>query len=391
MPAQHIDNRRPLATAVAPGLANRLVVGTIALAAVVAIALMGPDTLSPARANGASVHQLGFELNAKQAQLTANQAAQQHLSARVGSLRSEIGTLSGQISLVQSRETQVATSLELDRTRLLQAQAILRRERTRATVLRRDLARAREILATQLVSRYEQPQPNLVSVVLNAHGFDQLLEQVDYLSRAERQQQSAIAVASIARAQTEAVTVRIVRMAAGDREMADATAVQARALQGMNRLLRSRQTILSDLRSAQQTALAAAQSRGVRLRAAIASVQSQQAAAERAAAAAQEAATPRAAGATGSSASTGLAIGSGGWAIPAAVVICESGGQNLPPNSADASGYYQILPSTWQQFGGSGPAAYLASKSEQDTVASRIWNGGSGASNWVCSSIVGIP
>ena len=60
------------------------------------------------------------------------------------------------------------------------------------------------------------------------------------------------------------------------------------------------------------------------------------------------------------------------------------------PNSAGASGYYQILPSTWKLFGGTGPAAYLAGKAEQDAVASRIWNGGAGASNWVCAGIVGI-
>jgi hypothetical protein len=39
-------------------------------------------------------------------------------------------------------------------------------------------------------------------------------------------------------------------------------------------------------------------------------------------------------------------------------------------------------------FGGSGPAAYLASKAEQDRVAAALWNGGSGASNWVCASLV---
>ena len=49
-------------------------------------------------------------------------------------------------------------------------------------------------------------------------------------------------------------------------------------------------------------------------------------------------------------------------------------------NSAGASGYYQIIPSTWKLFGGTGPAAYLTSKAEQDAVASRIWRGGAGAS-----------
>ena len=76
------------------------------------------------------------------------------------------------------------------------------------------------------------------------------------------------------------------------------------------------------------------------------------------------------------------------WVIPWPIVQCESGGQNLPPNSAGASGYYQILPSTWKLFGGSGPAAWKASKAEQDRVASRIWNGGRGAQNWVCAALV---
>jgi hypothetical protein len=68
--------------------------------------------------------------------------------------------------------------------------------------------------------------------------------------------------------------------------------------------------------------------------------------------------------------------------------MCESGGQNLPPNSAGASGYYQIIPSTWRLYGGSGPAAYLTGKAEQDAVASRIWSS-VGPSAWVCARILG--
>jgi hypothetical protein len=66
--------------------------------------------------------------------------------------------------------------------------------------------------------------------------------------------------------------------------------------------------------------------------------------------------------------------------------MCESHGENLPPNGAGASGYYQIIPSTWASYGGSGSGAYLAPKSEQDAVAARIWAGGSGAGQWVCKA-----
>lgn len=76
----------------------------------------------------------------------------------------------------------------------------------------------------------------------------------------------------------------------------------------------------------------------------------------------------------------------GEWAVPATIVWCESNDRNLPPNSAGASGYYQIIPSTWAGYGGLAYAgeAYESSKLGQDIVAGRIYNGGAGAGQWVC-------
>jgi septal ring factor EnvC (AmiA/AmiB activator) len=345
-----------------------MILAAAALAtALSAVAIVG---LSPASAS--SLDQLN-------SQLGAQQARQQSLSGSISRLSTLIGSLDSEISLVQSREAAVRADLDRDRSALFAAQAALARERARLTMLRARLARAQLLLARQLVSRYEGDRPDLVTVVLDAHGFNDLLEKLDFLHRVEQQQQSVIVLTRVAKAQADAAARQLAKLEAADRRITQEEALRDRALAGMNALLQSKQAALAKARSAQQAALAASRAQGRRLQSQISRIEAQQAAA-------------RAAAAAAASAGSGApALGpSGGWAIPYAIVLCESGGQNMPPNSAGASGYYQIIPGTWRAYGGTGPAAYLAPKSEQDAVAARIWDGGRGASAWVCAGIVGI-
>ena len=329
-------------------------------------------------------------------QLGQEQSHQQSLSGQIGSLSHLISSLDSQIALVQSREAEVRAELEHDQAQLAATHAALVKEKKLLALLRARLARAQMLLARQVVSSYEGDHPDIIAVVLEAHGFADLLDRLSYLHDAEQQQQSIITITRTAKARANDAAHRLARLEATDRTIAEETAVRVRALAGMDSLLSGKQAALQKAKAAQQAALAASRARGAQLQSEIAKVQAQQAAAQ---AAANSARAPRAAApaADRAVAPAGRAQASaprsgrnGGWAIPYPIVLCESGGQNLPPNSAGASGYYQIIPSTWAAFGGTGPAAYLASKSEQDAVASRIWNGGAGASNWVCAGIVGI-
>jgi muramidase (phage lysozyme) len=74
---------------------------------------------------------------------------------------------------------------------------------------------------------------------------------------------------------------------------------------------------------------------------------------------------------------------SGGYSIPSSIVQCESGGNwNAVNPSSGAGGAYQILPSTWQAYGGTG-SPQNASPAEQSAIAAKIY-ASSGAGAWVC-------
>jgi septal ring factor EnvC (AmiA/AmiB activator) len=357
----------------APKRRHRRRIVAAALAAACAIAALAGS------ATGDNITQLQNKLGATQSQLDSNTHHEQTLSNRIAELNSEVASLTGQISFVQSREAAAQERLASYRTKLADTKVRIGRERKRLAHLHNILDRAVSALRAELLSEYEQPQQSIVSIVINSSGFQQLLDNLQFLSRVKQREQSIITLTRTARGRAQAATDHLDTLQRSDAAAAKAAATQTNALAGMNALLNSRQAALADARSAQSSALAASKAKGAQLRAAITGIEKQQAAAELAA---QTINLPGAGGVT--------IAPSGGWAIPYPIVLCESGGQDLPPNSAGASGYYQIIPSTWRGFGGTGPAAYLAPKSEQDAIAAKIWNNGAGASNWTCAGIVGI-
>jgi septal ring factor EnvC (AmiA/AmiB activator) len=291
-------------------------------------------------------------------------AREQALAGDVARLGRLVARLEGDIAVIERRRAAVQAELDADRARLAAIRAELRGQRRRVVRLRARLREVRSVLASRLVQLYQTPRPDVITVVMKARGFADLLEQATYVRFIGRQDAQVMTL--VRRARVDAArAVRALARAEGRQE--DVTvAIEARrnALVGIGASLAQRRAVADQARAARAVALTATRASRQRIERRIAAL---------------EAARARAA----------RAVGPGGpWAIPWPVVQCESGGQNLPPNHAGASGYYQIIPSTWRLFGGSGPAAWKASKAEQDRVAARIWNGGAGASNWVCYAIV---
>jgi peptidoglycan hydrolase CwlO-like protein len=291
-------------------------------------------------------------------------ATEQRLTADVGRLDALAARVQRQLATLEGRLADVQADLDRDRARLAEVQEDLRAERARLARLRTRLAQAREMLAERLVTRYKASDVDVVSVVLNASSFSDLLERTSFLRRIQQNDEEILVTVRDARADAAAETRSLAAAEDRQREVVAALAARRNAVASMTRAVAARRESLARIRAARAAALAAARrdrkSVERRLREA-------------------EAALARAAAPS---------IPTGGWAIPWEIVQCESGGQNLPPNSAGASGYYQFLPSTWKALGGTGPHAYLRSKAEQDALAAKLWDGGRGAHNWVCAGLV---
>jgi peptidoglycan hydrolase CwlO-like protein len=149
------------------------------------------------------------------------------------SLRSQIAADTQQIAatsdgLARARARLAAVQADLDRrvAELRTVQSQLLAARARLVALENRLHAATTALAANLVASYEGNQPNLVSVILNAHGFGQLLEQVNFMSRMAHQDSDVVGVTRTARAAVARNATALASLEARDRKLADAIAAR---------------------------------------------------------------------------------------------------------------------------------------------------------------------
>ena len=298
--------------------------------------------------------------------IAAARARERALAASVGDASRLLGVLTRQLTILNARVSDVQTQLALDRARLTGLRVDVVAQRARAARLRARFATDRAELVRWLVAAYEDGRPDVVEVLFQAQGFSDLLERLDFMHRLSSEEGAITRHARSERNAAQGALVRLRELTAAQVQTTTATASESAALQSIDAELQARSSAIDRVRAFEVASLRRTRTQRLQLQ-------------RRLTRALAALLAPAFAAPPGTS-----------FSIPWPIVQCESGGQNLPPNSAGASGYYQIVPATWKDFGGSTPQAYQAPKAEQDAVAARIYNGGAGASNWVCASLVGV-
>jgi len=123
---------------------------------------------------------------AGQADLRSERAAAQRLRAAVAVEERRIGATRAGLADAQRRLDALAARVAERQRQLQAAQDRLVRARVRLSRLQRRALEARRTLAANLASGYKRGEPDLVTVVVSADGFEELLERFEFLKRVSR-------------------------------------------------------------------------------------------------------------------------------------------------------------------------------------------------------------
>jgi murein DD-endopeptidase MepM/ murein hydrolase activator NlpD len=139
--------------------------------------------LVPGRSSGQSLGVIQNKIQSTRGELEHARGREQVLTTDISALSSRIRSLQGQIAGLRRRESRAQTILDARRAELARVRVRYERERARYLLLRKKLVRAQGLLAQRLVEIYKSDQPDLVTVLLESDGFEDLLVRSDYLSR----------------------------------------------------------------------------------------------------------------------------------------------------------------------------------------------------------------
>jgi septal ring factor EnvC (AmiA/AmiB activator) len=311
--------------------------------------------LTAAQSGAQSIDELNSQIDAAKREAQA-------LGAQIDAATNELAAAQQRAIEAAQREAELNSLLAQAEAKERRLQAAVADAQTRLAAARRQLTRSRNALSNRLVDIYRSGMPDTTTLILDSDGFDDLATRAEYLKRVEEADASLVG------------RVRATRDAVSDR-LAEVQDAEARASVHTDKVEAARDEIATVRANAEADAAQLADLRAQR-QAAIETLQSKVGEWTKQVQKLEQISEREAQGE--------VQQWFGDWAIPYAIVMCESGGDFTAVNpSSGAGGAYQILPSTWHLYGGQG-LPQDASPAEQSRIAAMIW-ADSGASAWECA------
>jgi murein DD-endopeptidase MepM/ murein hydrolase activator NlpD len=153
--------------------------------------------------------QIQKRIDQKQSLVGGHKAHERVLTSDISQYTDRIHSLESDISRLADRQHKLQTSLDTKRAELAAVQAKLRSERARLARLRARLLVVRRTLANRLVELYKADRPDVVTVVLNSNGFEDLLERTEFMHRISQQDSHIMDVVRTAKIDATATEARL--------------------------------------------------------------------------------------------------------------------------------------------------------------------------------------
>ncbi len=198
---------------------------------------------------------LSSKLEGREAKLSHMRDRAGVLTTTISRYRERIERLTGEVAALRGQEDQVKQRLDAKQAELDTAVAELDVAKKRLAVVRARLDRALVALRERLVAIYETGTTDMLSVIVGAQGYDDLIDRTEYLDRIHGMDEAVIDRVQQLRDEVQS-TVRKLRTAKLTIEAArDAIATEKEALASARSAVQTRQSKLVAARHEREAAL----------------------------------------------------------------------------------------------------------------------------------------
>lgn len=224
---------------------------SVAIAAAVAAL-----TMLLAAGGAASAEDIYEKQEEKEAKLSDVRERKGVLTTTISRYRDRIERLTDEVAALRVQEAEVRARLVAKESELDQAVAELEVGKKHLAVVRARLKRALVALRERLVAIYESGTPDLLNVLIEAGGYDELVNRTEYLNRINGLDEAVVTRVRDLRDQIKATVARL-RSAKNRIEAArDSIAAEEQALASARSAVQSRQADLVAVRREREDALA---------------------------------------------------------------------------------------------------------------------------------------
>lgn len=240
-------------------------------AAVAALVVLLGSSAAPAK-------DLESELNAKEAKLSKVHEREGVLTTTISRYRERIERLTDEVAGLRAQEAEAQARLEAKQAELDSAVAELDVAKKHLAVVRAHLKRALVSLRERLVTIYETGTPDILSVLIEAGGYDELVNRTEYLNRIHGLDEAVVTRVRDLRDQVKETVARLRSAKLRIESARDAIAAEEQALASARSAVQQRQAQLVSVRRTREAALEQVNSVASDLEGSVAEIQAELAA-----------------------------------------------------------------------------------------------------------------